>query len=71
MIFETGDPECLLRQPIIFQCIVGTAMPTSILASPDDAPGPEATKTLGRATIHPAVTDTAAAGRTPDSIAAN
>jgi hypothetical protein len=54
-----------------FPCIVGAAMLATILASTNDAPGPEATKALGHATIHAAVTDAAMAGRKPNAVAAN
>ncbi|HWF71399.1 MAG TPA: hypothetical protein VG187_17875 [Mycobacterium sp.] len=71
MVSEAGEPECLARQAVILPRIVGAVsganatvvMPPAILASADDAPGREATKALAHATIHPAVTGTAAAGR--------
>jgi hypothetical protein len=71
MVSEAGEPECLQRQAVIFPGIVGAAsganatlvMPPAILTSADDAPGREATKALAHATIHPAVTGAATAGR--------
>jgi hypothetical protein len=71
MVSEAGEPECLQRQPMILLGIVGVVsganatgvMPAAILASADDAPGLEATKALAHATIHPAVTGAATAGR--------
>jgi hypothetical protein len=71
MVSEAGEPECLQRQAVIFPGVVGAAsganatvvMPRAMLASADDAPGREATKALAHATIHPAVTGAATAGR--------
>ena len=68
MIFEAGEPECLQWQPMIFPIIVDAAsganaaavMRAAMLASADDAPGPEATTSLAHATIHSAVTGAAA-----------
>lgn len=71
MVSEAGEPECPQWQAVILPRIVGAAsganatvvMPPAILASADDAPGQEATKPLADATIHPAVTGAATAGR--------
>jgi hypothetical protein len=71
MVSEADEPECLQRQPLILLDIVDAVsranatvvMPAAILASADDAPGLEATKALAHATIHPAVTGAATAGR--------
>jgi hypothetical protein len=71
MDFETGEPECLQRQPITLPRIVAAVsrsnaaapMSTAILASADDAPGREATKAVAHATIYAAVTGTGTAGR--------
>ena len=71
MVSEAGEPECPQWQAVILPRIVGavsganatSVMPPAILASADDAPGREATKALAHATIHPAVTGAATAGR--------
>jgi hypothetical protein len=71
MVSEAGDPECVPRQPMILPGIVGVlsganatvVMPAATLVSAYDAPGREATKALAHATIHPAVTGAATAGR--------
>ena len=71
MVSGTDEPECLQRQRVILPSIVGVmsganatvVMPPAILASADDAPGREATNALAHATIHPAVTGAATAGR--------
>lgn len=49
--------------PGIVGAVSGVNMNVAMLASADDAPDPEATKAVARATIHPAVTGTATAGR--------
>jgi hypothetical protein len=77
MVSEADEPECLQRQPLILLGIVDAVsranatvlMPAPILASADDAPGLEATKALAHATIHPAVTGAAPAGRAPFPVA--
>jgi hypothetical protein len=71
MVSEAGDPECVPRQPMILPGIVGVlsganatvVMPAATLVAAYDAPGREATKALAHATIHPAVTGAATAGR--------
>jgi hypothetical protein len=71
MVSKADEPECLARQPMILPRIVGAVrganatgvMARAIRASADDAPGREATKALAHATIHPAVTGAATAGR--------
>jgi hypothetical protein len=71
MFSGTVEPECLERRQMILLGTVGAmsdantnvAMPATRLASADDAPDPEATNAVARATIHPAVTGTATAGR--------
>jgi hypothetical protein len=71
MVSKASEPESLHRQAVILSGIVGmvsganatAVMPAEVLASADDAPGREATKPLAHATIHPAVTGAATAGR--------
>ena len=71
MVSKADEPECPHRQAVILPGIVGAvrganataAMPADALASADDAPRQEATKPLAHATIHPAVTGAATAGR--------
>ena len=71
MVSKTGEPECLHRRAVILPGAVGAVrganaaavMPAEVLASADDAPRREATKPLVHATIHPAVTGAATAGR--------
>ena len=71
MVSEAGEPECRQRPAIIMPSIVGAVsaakptavMPAAVLTAADDAPGREATRTLAHATIHPAGTGAATAGR--------
>jgi hypothetical protein len=69
MISETGDPECLPRQPIILHALSAPRCTRrfSRRLTTRRAQGP--TKPLGHATIHAAVTGAAMAGRTPNAVA--
>jgi hypothetical protein len=70
-MFPKYWPVCLSSLPTISPGIVravnaakvSVASPSVMAASAHDAPGPEATKALMHATIQPAVTGAAAAGR--------
>jgi hypothetical protein len=71
MLSGTDEPECPRRQRLIPSGrlgVVGNAdatirRPLAILTWADDAPDRQATKVLGRATIHLTVTGAAPAGR--------
>jgi len=71
MLSGTDEPDCRQRQRAILASNVGvmggadatTAVPVAIQTSADDAPDWQATKALAHATIHPAVTGAATAGR--------
>ncbi len=79
MLSRTVEPEYRERGPVILPEIAGavsvadatTPSPAAILTSADDAPHPEATEIVARATIHPTVNGAATVGCWPGSIAVN
>jgi hypothetical protein len=63
MLSGTVDPECPQPRRTILSRIVGAVTPMLVATCADGEPDRQATKVLGRATIHSAVTGAAAAGR--------
>jgi hypothetical protein len=79
MLSPTAEPDYQEHEPVILPAIAGavsgadatTPTPAAILTLADDAPDPEATIIVARATIHPTVNGAATVGCWPGSIAVN
>jgi hypothetical protein len=79
MLSGIVEPEYRERGPVILPAIAGavsgadatTPTPAATLTSADDAPHPEATEIVARATIHPTVNGAATVACLAGSIAVN
>jgi len=79
MLSRTAEPEYRERRPVDLPEFAGsvsgadatTPTPAAILTLADDAPHPEATEIVARATIHPTVNGAATAEFLAGSIAVN